>query len=45
VFGNIIQKDLDEFVADWNAKSSPHGHPSDIYDMPMLNGEYGHAVL
>ena len=48
VFGHVIQKDLDEFVADLNAHpirpnrnlESPHGHLSDIYDMPTLYGEY-----
>ena len=48
VFGHVIQKDLDEFVADLNAHpirpnrnlESPYGRLSDIYDMPTLYGEY-----
>ncbi len=47
VFGYLLQKDLDDFVADWNTHpirpnsnlASPHGCPSDSYDMPTLHGE------
>lgn len=46
VFGNLLQKDLEEFVSDWNthpirknrAMDTPHGRPVDIYDMPELYG-------
>ncbi|XP_065901982.1 uncharacterized protein [Dysidea avara] len=46
VFGELLQKDLNEFVAEWNSHPirknrharSSHGCPDDIYDMPVLHG-------
>ena len=46
-FGNLLQRDLDAFVEEWNAHPirknrhapSPHGCPNDIYDMPTLYGK------
>lgn len=48
IFGSLLQKDLDEFVKDWNDHPirrnrhtpSPHGCPNDIYDMPSLYGKH-----
>ena len=45
-FGNLLEKDLNSFVSEWNdhpirknlQSSSPHGCPNDIYDIPSLNG-------
>ena len=45
--GNLLQKDLDEFVTQWNEHPirknrqtlSPHGCPIDIYDMPAVYGK------
>lgn len=46
VFGNLLKKDIEEFVTDWNnhpirrncRSSCPHGRPADIYSMPILHG-------
>ncbi|XP_065890187.1 uncharacterized protein [Dysidea avara] len=46
VFGELLQKDLNKFVAEWNSHPirknrharSSHGCPDDIYDMPVLHG-------
>ena len=47
--GELLQKDLNLFVADWNthpirrnrnAPTSPHGCPDDIYAMPTLYSKY-----
>ena len=45
-FGNLLQDDLEDFVADWNSHylrksrnpGSPYGRPDDIYSMPALYG-------
>ena len=46
MFGNLLHKDLEAFVRDWNnhpirknhTVDTPHGRPIDIYDMPDLYG-------
>ena len=46
VFGKLLQKDMEEFVKDWNSHlicpnqniASPNGRPNDIYDMPSIYG-------
>lgn len=46
MFGNLLHKDLEEFISDWNVHpirkshtvDTPHGRPIDIYDMPELYG-------
>ena len=48
VFGDLLQKDIDEFVDDWNSHSirknrfskGPFGRPTDMYDMPGQYGKY-----
>ena len=47
VFGSLLQKDLEAFVADWNNhrirpngnSASPSGTPNDMYDMPTIHGK------
>ncbi len=46
VFGNVLQRDINEFVHDWNNhlirrnkhRNVPCGRPADLYDMPGLQG-------
>ena len=53
VFGDLLHKDLEEFVSDWNshpirknrAVTTPHGCPIDIYDMPELYGKSYEAFM
>uniref|UniRef100_A0A1X7UJL7 Uncharacterized protein n=1 Tax=Amphimedon queenslandica TaxID=400682 RepID=A0A1X7UJL7_AMPQE len=51
-FGRLIQKELDQFVFEWNSHrirpnwmaNSPAGVPNDLYHLPFLNGACDHAL-
>ena len=53
VFGPLLQKELDQYVTEWNHHAIrhsnmaevPHGVPSVLYNYPSINGGFTHDFV